>query len=303
MATIAMRRIREGEVPFDGGTAIQEDPDRPVFRGNGTDDYVCVELRERPRGRHAAGADDQEGPRPLRPLRDGQRRGDGLPVPVGVSPNGGGACSPVGGCRSRSRAALCHAPPIVDLADTTLRGVLERISSSDPVPGAGPAAALASGFAAALVEMVCAVTLGQQPANVEAIEARRRRAAELRALAPTLAESDMDAYSQVLAERARREEPGHAQRLRAALAAAADPPVAIVEAAAELTGLAAGAFADARGGVRGEAAAAALLAEAVVRIGAAIVDLNLAGSTGDPRRARVRELAQAALAERERVLA
>ena len=42
MATIAMRRIREGEVPFDGGTAIQQDPDRPVFRGNGTDDYVCV---------------------------------------------------------------------------------------------------------------------------------------------------------------------------------------------------------------------------------------------------------------------
>jgi phage FluMu protein Com len=43
MATIAMRHIREGEVPFDGGTAIQEDADRPVFRGNGPDDYVCVE--------------------------------------------------------------------------------------------------------------------------------------------------------------------------------------------------------------------------------------------------------------------
>ncbi|HEY7965767.1 MAG TPA: hypothetical protein VID68_01940 [Solirubrobacteraceae bacterium] len=43
MATIAMRRIREGEVPFDGGTALQEDPERPVFRGNGGDDYVCFE--------------------------------------------------------------------------------------------------------------------------------------------------------------------------------------------------------------------------------------------------------------------
>ena len=38
-----MRRIREGEVPFAAGTAVQEDPDRPVFRGNGQDDYVCVE--------------------------------------------------------------------------------------------------------------------------------------------------------------------------------------------------------------------------------------------------------------------
>ena len=37
-----MREIREGEVPFDGGTAIQVDPDRPVFHGNGPNDYVCV---------------------------------------------------------------------------------------------------------------------------------------------------------------------------------------------------------------------------------------------------------------------
>jgi hypothetical protein len=37
-----MRQIREGEVPFGGGTAIQEDADRPVFHGNGPDDYVCV---------------------------------------------------------------------------------------------------------------------------------------------------------------------------------------------------------------------------------------------------------------------
>ena len=42
MATIVMREIREGEVPYDGGTAIQEDVDRPAFRGNGPDDYVCA---------------------------------------------------------------------------------------------------------------------------------------------------------------------------------------------------------------------------------------------------------------------
>jgi hypothetical protein len=42
MATITMRRTRDGEVPFDGGTAIQEDVDRPAFTGNGPDDYVCV---------------------------------------------------------------------------------------------------------------------------------------------------------------------------------------------------------------------------------------------------------------------
>jgi DNA-directed RNA polymerase subunit RPC12/RpoP len=42
MATITMRQIRAGEVPRDGGTAVQDDPDRPVFHGNGQDDYVCV---------------------------------------------------------------------------------------------------------------------------------------------------------------------------------------------------------------------------------------------------------------------
>jgi phage FluMu protein Com len=43
MARIVMREIREGEVPRDGGTAIQEDPSRSVFHGNGPDDYVCVQ--------------------------------------------------------------------------------------------------------------------------------------------------------------------------------------------------------------------------------------------------------------------
>ena len=43
MARVVMRAVRPGEVPRDGGTAVQEDVDRPAFRGNGPDDYVCVE--------------------------------------------------------------------------------------------------------------------------------------------------------------------------------------------------------------------------------------------------------------------
>jgi DNA-directed RNA polymerase subunit RPC12/RpoP len=37
-----MREVQTGEVPFDGGTAVQQDADRPVFKGNGAYDYVCV---------------------------------------------------------------------------------------------------------------------------------------------------------------------------------------------------------------------------------------------------------------------
>jgi phage FluMu protein Com len=37
-----MERVRPGSVPPDGGTAVQDDPDRPVFSGNGAND-VCAE--------------------------------------------------------------------------------------------------------------------------------------------------------------------------------------------------------------------------------------------------------------------
>jgi phage FluMu protein Com len=43
MTIVRMRQIRPGEVPLGAGTAVQDDPDRPAFRGNGPDDYVCVE--------------------------------------------------------------------------------------------------------------------------------------------------------------------------------------------------------------------------------------------------------------------
>jgi phage FluMu protein Com len=43
MARVTMRAVEPGEVPPDGGTAVQLAPDRPVWTGNGPDDYVCVE--------------------------------------------------------------------------------------------------------------------------------------------------------------------------------------------------------------------------------------------------------------------
>ncbi len=42
MATLKMRLPEPGEIPPNGGTAVQENPDKPVFSGNGPDDYVCV---------------------------------------------------------------------------------------------------------------------------------------------------------------------------------------------------------------------------------------------------------------------
>jgi hypothetical protein len=42
MAVKQMRRAVAGDIPPDGGTAVQDDPDRAVFRGNGPDDHVCA---------------------------------------------------------------------------------------------------------------------------------------------------------------------------------------------------------------------------------------------------------------------
>ena len=41
MGVRTMREVQPGEVPMDGGTAVQDDPAKPVFRGHGADDYVC----------------------------------------------------------------------------------------------------------------------------------------------------------------------------------------------------------------------------------------------------------------------
>lgn len=180
------------------------------------------------------------------------------------------------------------------LADASLAALVERVASTDPAPGAGPSAAWTCALAAALVEMVSGVALGKDPADLGAVRRRRDRAAGLRGDALALADRDVVAYTEVLAVGRRRDEPGHADRLRDVLSRAADPPVAIVEIAAEVTALAAQAAAEARGGVRGEALTAAILAEAAVRSGGRIVDLNLGSRPDDPRRARVRELAAAA---------
>jgi formiminotetrahydrofolate cyclodeaminase len=188
------------------------------------------------------------------------------------------------------------------LSDSPLASLAEQVASSDPAPGAGPSMAWTCTLAAALVEMVCAVSLRKAPVDAEAMARRRERAAALRARALDLADQDVAAYSQVLAALRERGAPGHGVRLRQALSDAADPPLAIVEIATEVTHLAADAAAEARGAVRGEALTAAVLAEAVVRAGIPLVALNLASAPEDSRRTRLHDLAETARAGLDRAL-
>ena len=189
-----------------------------------------------------------------------------------------------------------------EFADLPLSQLVDALAARDPTPGAGPTLAWTCALAAALVEMVSAVMLRKEPDSPEAFDARRDRAHDLRATALKLADEDAASYAQVLAVQRRRDEPGHPQRLRQALADAADPLVRIIETAREVSELAAGAAAEARGGVRGEAITSVVLAESVVRAGVPLVDLNLASDPQDPRRAQAREAASRAADALQRTL-
>jgi formiminotetrahydrofolate cyclodeaminase len=178
-----------------------------------------------------------------------------------------------------------------------LAALLDRVASGDPAPGAGLSAGWTCAFAAALVEMVNAVALRKDPPDPAPAVQRRDRAAELRARMLRFADRDVAAYTEVLAVLRRPHQWGHGRRLRDALSRAADPLLAIAEIAAGVIRLAADAGSEARRAVRGEAMPAVLLAEAVVRAGIALVELNLAGAAGDPRRIRVHEFAEGALAD------
>ena len=81
-------------------------------------------------------------------------------------------------------------------ADETLAGFIDRLSSAEPIPGGGSAAAVTASIAAALVAMVASLSRGRpayEPylASIERSDAEGRRLAE-RCLA--LADEDAAAY-------------------------------------------------------------------------------------------------------------
>jgi formiminotetrahydrofolate cyclodeaminase len=192
----------------------------------------------------------------------------------------------------------------VALADATVAELLERLAAKTPAPGGGTAAALAGATAAALAEMAAAYALTRAGCDGEGMTALQRRAGALRARLLELADADTRAYQPVLDALAlERGDSGRAPALRAALSAAAEVPLEIAAASAEVAELAA-ASAQAPGNepLAGDASAAALIAEAATRAAAALVELNLERSPEDPRLGRAAALARRAWETRERVL-
>jgi formiminotetrahydrofolate cyclodeaminase len=174
------------------------------------------------------------------------------------------------------------------LADQPLATLLAQIAAATPAPGGGSTAAVACALAAALVEMSAGPP--------------HERAATLRARALELAEEDLSSYARVLdAERLPAEDPTRLERVRAALSAASDTPLAIAAVGCEVAELGAEVARGARVHVEGDAAAAALLAEAATRAAARLVELNLAAMPDDVRLRTAGEYAARAWAARTEV--
>lgn len=85
-------------------------------------------------------------------------------------------------------------------SEDTIRGFLDGLASERPTPGGGGAAAISGAMGAALVSMVCNLTIGKKKyAEVEAeMIATRDRAEALRAQLTGMIAEDVSAFNAVM---------------------------------------------------------------------------------------------------------
>jgi formiminotetrahydrofolate cyclodeaminase len=183
----------------------------------------------------------------------------------------------------------------------TVEELCETLAAETSAPGGGSVAAIVTAFAASLTAMAARFATEQWEDAAGAVA----QAEALRARVLPLAEEDANAYENFLVARRISEEVDSDIRDAAvgdALSRAADVPLAIAEAALDVASLAAELVEHGNPNLRGDAATAALLAEAAVRATANLVEINLATREGDERIERARELVEMSRRMSRRVL-
>jgi formiminotetrahydrofolate cyclodeaminase len=179
-----------------------------------------------------------------------------------------------------------------DLLDLRVHELLDAIASEDPTPGGGSAAALAVAISAGLSAMVARASSDWPDAGAAVAQAER-----LRKRAAPLAQRDAEAYEEALTAMRlpdRVEPTVRDAAVGATLARAAEVPLVIAEAGADAAGLAAWVADRGAADRRGDAAAAALLAEAGTRAAACLVTVNLGVTAGDDRIEQAQAFVEAA---------
>lgn len=177
--------------------------------------------------------------------------------------------------------------------------LLDELASETRFPGGGAVAALVVAMAAGLCAMAARASRGTW-ADAGAVAAQ---AEALRARVTPLAQRNAEAFEAALAlleqpDKVEAKARDHA--LGEALARAAELPLAIAEAASDVVELGALIATEGDPSVRGDALAAARLAEAAARAAGDLVSLNLGVREDDSRMAVARRLTAAAAEASER---
>jgi formiminotetrahydrofolate cyclodeaminase len=189
---------------------------------------------------------------------------------------------------------------------TTQRSVenfLDDLASAAPTPGGGSAAAVIGAMGAALISMVCNVTLGKkgQDAVAPAMQAVRDESEGLRARLTSMVADDVAAFDALMAayrlpKGSEDEKSRRAEAIQTTLRAATETPLACARACSEVVALSRRAAEHGFSGVVSDAGVGVLAANSALRSAALNVYIN-APSLKD------REYATAALAEIEKLLA
>ena len=180
---------------------------------------------------------------------------------------------------------------------------LERLASVQPTPGGGSAAAIMGAMGAALVSMVCSVSIGKKgyEAAEAGLQAVRARSEALRLRLGAMVEEDVAAFDGLMAAyklpKATEEQKNQrAESVQASLRRATEVPLDCARVCAEVIELAHRAGELGYRGVISDAGVGALAAYAAARSAALNVYIN-APALKD------REFAHASLAELEKLLA
>jgi len=167
------------------------------------------------------------------------------------------------------------------IKQSAIETFLDELASSKATPGGGSAAAIIGAMGAALVAMVCNLTIGKKKyAEVEEeMKALLDRAETLRAKLTSMIEDDVEAFDAVMGaygmpKETDAEKAARGDAIQKALKLATDVPLRCCHAAREVIDIAAAASAKGNLGVISDAGVAVLAAYAALRSAALNVYTN-----------------------------